>query len=379
MGGRDQQTVQVVPVRRRSALRAFLRLPERLYRHEPAWVPPLLFDLKAQLNPNTHPFHQHAAVEYFLALRAGQVVGRIAAIANHRYVSFHKRSVGFFGFFESVDDPAVAAALLNVAERWLAERGMSHIQGPMNFSTNEMCGLLVDGFEHPPMLMMPYNLAYYAALIEAAGYHQAKDLLAYLIDVRADATPPARLVRGVERLQRTQQVTIRPIDRRRFETEIRELFDIYQQAWQHNWGFVPLTEAELAHFVKQVRWIADPRLCLIAEVEGQAVGFALALPDYNQVLRRTNGRLLPWGWLKLVWHRRSVNAARILLLGLKPGVRLRGLDAMLYLKFWHEAPKNGYPYVECSWILEDNWPMIRGLERMGAVRYKTYRVYEKAL
>ena len=324
MGGRDQQTVQVVPVRRRSALRAFLRLPERLYRHEPAWVPPLLFDLKAQLNPKTHPFHQHATVEYFLALRAGQVVGRIAAIVNHRYVSFHKRSVGFFGFFESVDEPAVAAALLDVAERWLAERGMSHIQGPMNFSTNEMCGLLVDGFEHPPMLMMPYNLAYYAALIEAAGYHQAKDLLAYLIDVRADATPPARLVRGVERLQRTQQVTIRPIDRRRFETEIRELFDIYQQAWQHNWGFVPLTEAELAHFVKQVRWIADPRLCLIAEVGGQPVGFALALPDYNQVLRRTNGRLLPWGWLKLVWHRRSVNACSNFVIGAQAGRPAQG-------------------------------------------------------
>ncbi|MCE2484751.1 MAG: hypothetical protein J4F42_04515 [Desulfurellaceae bacterium] len=379
MGGRDQQAVRVVPVRRRSALRAFLRLPERLYRHEPAWVPPLLLDLKAQLNPNRHPFHQHATVEYFLALRAGQVVGRIAAIVNHRYVSFHKRPVGFFGFFESVDDPAVASALLGVAERWLAERRMTHVQGPMNFSTNEMCGLLVDGFEHPPMLMMPYNLAYYAALIEAAGYQQAKDLLAYLIDVRADATPPARLVRGVERLQRAQGVTIRPIDRRRFETEIRELFAIYQQAWQHNWGFVPVTEAELEHFVKQVRWIADPRLCLIAEVEGQAVGFALALPDYNQVLRRTNGRLLPCGWLKLVWHRRAVNATRILLLGLKPGVRLRGLDAMLYLRLWHEAPENGYPYVECSWILEDNWPMIRGLERMGAVRYKTYRVYEKAL
>lgn len=379
MSDRDQQGVRVVPVRRRSARRSFLSLPERLYRHEPAWVPPLLLDLKNLLNPAKHPFHQHAAVEYFLALRAKEVVGRIAAIVNHQYVSFHKRPVGFFGFFESVDDPAVASALLCAAEGWVAERGMSHIHGPMNFSTNEMCGLLVDGFEHTPMLMMPYNPAYYAELIEVAGYRKAKDLLAYLIDVRADATPPARLVRGVERLQRAQRVTIRPFNRCRFETEISQVFALYQQAWQHNWGFVPVTQAELEHFVKQVRRIADPRLCLIAELEGQPVGFALALPDYNQVLRRTNGRLLPFGWLKLLWYRRSVNATRILLLGLKPGVRLRGLDAMLYLKLWQEAPKNGYPYVECSWILEDNWPMIRGLERMGAERYKTYRVYGKVL
>lgn len=373
------QAVRVVPVQGRSERRSFLTLPERLYKDEPAWVPPLLLDLKDLLNPDKHPFHQHADVQYFLALQGEEVVGRIAAIVNHQYVSFHNEPIGFFGFFESVDDLAVASALLSTAEQWVAERGMAQIRGPMNFSTNEMCGLLVDAFEHPPMLMMPYNQRYYASLIEGTGYTKAKDLLAYLIDVRADATPPARLVRGVERLRRSQQVSIRPIDMRRFEAEIKQLFGIYQQSWQSNWGFVPVTAEELEHFVKQVHWIADPKLCLIAEVEDEIVGFALALPDYNQILQRIDGRLLPFGWLKLLWHRRSINATRILLLGLKPDARLRGLDAMLYLKFWEEAPKNGYPYVECSWILEDNWPMIRGLERMGAERYKTYRVYEKML
>ena len=371
------QAVRVVPVQGRSMQRSFLTLPERLYKNEPAWVPPLLLDLKELLNPNKHPFHEHADVQYFLALQGEETVGRIAAVVNHQYISFHSEPIGFFGFFESIDDSDVASALLVAAERWVAERGMKQIRGPMNFSTNEICGLLVDAFEHPPMLMMPYNLPYYAALIERAGYRKAKDLLAYLIDGRVDATPPARLVRGVERLRRAQHVTIRPIDMRRFEAEIKQLFRIYQQSWKNNWGFVPVTEEELEHFVKQVRWIADPRLCFIAEVEGEVVGFALALPDYNQALQQTNGRLLPFGWLKLLWHRRAINAARVLLLGLKPGVRLRGLDAMLYLKIWQDAPKNGYPYVECSWILEDNWPMIRGLERMGAERYKTYRVYEK--
>ena len=371
--------VCIVPAQGRSAQHSFLTLPERLYKNEPAWVPPLLLDLKELLNADKHPFHQHADVQYFLAIRGGEVVGRVAAIVNYQHISFHNEPIGFFGFFESIDDPATASALLTTAEQWVVERGMKQIRGPMNFSTNEICGLLVDGFELPPMLMMPYNLAYYSTLIERAGYSKAKDLFAYLIDVREDATPPARLVRGIERLQQAQQVTIRPIHMGRFETEIKQLFRIYQESWKSNWGFVPVTEAELEHFVKQIRWIADPKLCQIAEVGGEVVGFALALPDYNQILQRIDGRLLPFGWLKLLWHKRSINATRILLLGLKPDVRLRGLDAMLYLKFWEEAPKNGYPYVECSWILEDNWPMIRGLERMGAERYKTYRVYEKAL
>ncbi len=371
--------VCIVPAQGRSAQHSFLTLPERLYKNEPAWVPPLLLDLKELLNPDKHPFHQHADVQYFLAIRGGEVVGRVAAIVNYQHISFHNEPIGFFGFFESIDDPATASALLTTAEQWVVERGMKQIRGPMNFSTNEICGLLVDGFELPPMLMMPYNLAYYSTLIERAGYSKAKDLFAYLIDVREDATPPARLVRGIERLQQAQQVTIRPIHMGRFETEIKQLFRIYQESWKSNWGFVPVTEAELEHFVKQIRWIADPKLCQIAEVGGEVVGFALALPDYNQILQRIDGRLLPFGWLKLLWHKRSINATRILLLGLKPDVRLRGLDAMLYLKFWEEAPKNGYPYVECSWILEDNWPMIRGLERMGAERYKTYRVYEKTL
>ena len=190
------QAVCVVPVQGRSGRRSFLAFPERLYKNDPAWVPPLLLDLKELLNPDKHPFHQHADVQYFLALQGKEVVGRIAAIVNHQYVSFHNEPIGFFGFFESIDDPSVASALLTTAEQWVAERGMTHIRGPMNFSTNEVCGLLVDAFEHPPMLMMAYNLPYYAALIEHAGYTKAKDLLAYLIDARMDATPPARLMRG---------------------------------------------------------------------------------------------------------------------------------------------------------------------------------------
>jgi GNAT superfamily N-acetyltransferase len=298
---------------------------------------------------------------------------------NRRHVQFHDEAVGFFGFFESIDDEQVATALLTEAERWVAARGMKGIRGPMNFSTNEECGLLVDGFQYSPNVMMPYNLPYLARLIEAAGYSKVKDLLAYLLDGRDDPTPPQRLVSGIERLQQEQRVTIRPINLRRFRQEVKLILEVYNSAWERNWGFVPMTPAETDALAVQLRVVGDPNLCLLAEVKGETVGFALALPDYNQALRHMNGRLFPFGLFKLLWHKRKINGARVLTLGLKPGFRRSGIDAMLYLRLWEEAPKNGYPLVECSWILEDNWPMRRGLERMGARIYKTYRVYEKAL
>ncbi len=369
-------SVCVVPIRGRQDLHRFLTLPWRIYQGNPAWVAPLLFDLKKLLDPHNHPFHRHAEVQYFLAQRGEEVLGRVAAIVNYQHVQFHDDATGFFGFFESVDDRRVAGELLTAAERWVAERGMQRMRGPMSFSTNEECGLLVDGFQYPPAVMMPYNLPYASRLVESAGYAKAKDLLAYLLD---DTIPPARLVHGVQRLQQLQNVTIRPINLRRFRQEVELIFEVYNSAWERNWGFVPMTKAEVNGLARQLRWVGNPNLCLIAEVKGEAVGFALALPDYNQALRHVDGRLFPFGLLKLLWYQRKINAARVLTLGLKPGFRRMGIDAMLYLRLWEEAPKNGYPIVECSWILEDNWAMRRGLERMGARLYKTYRIYEKTL
>jgi len=370
-------SVRVAPIRGRQDLHRFLILPWRIYQNNPAWVPPLLCEVKKLLDPHKHPFHRHAEVQYFLAWCGEEAVGRIAAIVNHQHVQFHDDATGFFGFFESVDDERVASALLTAAEQWVFGWGMQRIRGPMSFSTNEECGLLVDGFQYPPMVMMPYNPPYAPRLIESAGYAKAKDLLAYLLD---DVTPPARLVHGVKRLQQQQNVTIRPINLRRFRQEVELLFAIYNSAWERNWGFVPMTKEEVDGLAQQLRWVGNPNLCLIAEIKGEAVGFALALPDFNQVLRYIDGRLFPFGWLKLLWYQRKINAARVLTLGLNPGFRHMGIDAMLYLRLWQEAPKNGYTArVECSWILEDNWPMRRGLERMGARIYKTYRVYEKTL
>lgn len=370
--------VEVRPVTGPSELKRFVRLPWRIYAGDPAWVPPLLADVNAVLDRGKHPFHRHAEVEYFLAWRGDEVVGRIAAIVNRQYIDFHGERTGFFGFFECLDDAEAAAALLAEAEGWLRARGIERVQGPMSFSTNEEAplGVLVDGFESPPMVMMGHSPSYYGALIEGAGYGKAKDLLAYLID---DQRPPERLVRGVARLRESEGIRVRPMEMRRFADEVRIIKKIYNSAWERNWGFVPMTDEEFAHLAKQLRPIVDPRLCQIAEANGEPAGFALALPDFNQVLKRLNGRLFPLGVLKLLWYRKSIDALRVLTLGLKPGFRRKGLDAMLYLAIFEEGAKAGYRRAECSWILEDNWEMRRGLERMGARVYKTYRIYEKSL
>jgi len=372
-------SLRVEPVRAARDLDAFLALPWRIYAGDPAWVPPLLSEQRKALDRRRHPFHLHAEVECYLARRDRRVVGRIAAIVNRQHLQFHGERAGFFGLFESEPDPEVAAALLRAAEDAVRRRGMERIRGPMNFSTNdEVCspGVLVEGHDRPPAVLMAHTPPYYAGLLEAAGYRKAKDLLAYWLD---GPEPPERLVQGVARAQRAEGIEIRPLNLRRFQDEVRTIQEIYHSAWEKNWGFVPMTAEEFEHLARELRPLVHPRLCLIAEVRGEPAGFALALPDYNQVLRRLDGRLGPIGLVKFLWYRRRIDAARVLTLGLKPQYRRTGLDAMLYLRLFQEGPRIGYTRAECSWILEDNWDMRRGLERLGARVHKVYRVYEKEL
>jgi len=374
--GAGTDPVEVSPVRRRAELRAFLRLPWRIHAGDRAWVPPLLADQRTLLDRRKHPFHAHGEVEYFIARRGGQVVGRIVAGVNHRHNEFHDERAGFFGLFDSVDDESVAAALLDAVEIWLAEREIDVCRGPMNFSSNEEWGLLVDGFEHPPAIMMTHNPPYYARLLESRGYGKAKDVLAFLLD---DPTLPARLAGAMERFERRRGVTVRPLDMRRFPEELARVQDIYNAAWERNWGFIPMTEAEFEHMARQLRPVVDPRFCLFAEVDGEAVGFLLGLPDYNQAIRYANGRLFPTGLLKILWHRRNIDRLRVITLGVKPGYRKLGIDAMLYTRVWTDGVAAGFGKAECSWILEDNLEMRRALERMGGRAYKTYRIYERRL
>jgi GNAT superfamily N-acetyltransferase len=370
---------EVRPVAGRAEREQFLRLPWRIYAGDPHWVPPLLSDVRAALDPAKHPFHQHAEVATFLAWRDGTAIGRVAAVVNRAHNEFHEDGTGFFGLFEAPDDQDVADALLAAAEDWLRQRGMTGVQGPMNLSTNEeVCspGVLVDGFHRPPVIMMAHTPPYYARLLEHAGYTAAKDLLAYWIE---SPEPPARLRRGYERLLRAGDVTVRSLDMRRFRQEVATIQDVYNSAWERNWGFVPMTPAEVDHMAAQLRPIFNPGICAIAEVAGEAVGFALALPDYNMALRHVNGRLFPFGIFKLLWHRRRIDTARTITLGVKPGHRHRGLNALLITHINLEANDSGVWRSECSWILEDNWEMRRILERNGAVPDKTYRIFEKPL
>jgi GNAT superfamily N-acetyltransferase len=371
--------IDVRPAAGRADLERFLKFPWRIYAADPLWVPPLLADVRAALNPAKHPFHAHAETALFLARRGRTVVGRIAATVNRAHNAFHEDRVGFFGLFESIDDQGVADALLRTAEEWLRARGMTAVQGPMNLSTNdEVCspGVLIDGFHRPPALLMGHTPRYYAELIARAGYAKSKDLLAYWID--ADP-PPARLVRAYDRMTRDGRIKLRSLDVRRFDEEVDLVQAIYNSAWERNWGFVPMSEAEITHMARQLKPIVEPKLCGFAYVDGEPAGFVLGLPDYNQALRHVNGRLFPFGFAKLLWYRRRIDAARTITLGVKPGFRGRGLDALLIAHLIRESERIGIRKGECSWILEDNWDMRRGLERNGAVADKTYRIYEKPL
>jgi len=369
--------VEVRPVAGRREMRAFLELTRRIYRDDPQWVEPLRGELKKVLDPSKHPFHQHAEVEYYLAHRNGEVVGRVAAFVNHRFNEFHESKVGGFGFFECVEDVAAARALLAAADGWSRRHGMELLHGPFNFSTNdEFCspGVLLEGFEFPPVLLMGHTPPYYAGLLEACGFRKSKDLLSYWIE---GDSPPERLAEGVERIRKRQNVTIRPLRVRDLDRDIGRIKEIYHSAWERNWGFVPMTDPEFDYLAHSIRAVMDPRFCVLAEVEGEPVAFALQLPDLNKVVRHMDGRMFPVGWLKFLWHRRRVDVARVLTLGVKPGYRHRGFDSMLILHLFSEGLKAGYSGAECGWILEDNVPMRRGLERIGGRAYKVYRVYEK--
>ncbi|MDB4947701.1 MAG: hypothetical protein JWM27_350 [Gemmatimonadetes bacterium] len=347
---------------------------------DPQWIAPLRMVLETVLNPRKHPFHEHADVALFLAERDGKAVGRVAAVVNRLHNETHGDRTGFFGLFECEDDPATAAALLDAASGWLKARGMEVMQGPMNLSTNEEIaspGVLIDGFHTPPFITMSHNPPYYAALMDGAGMGKAKDLVAYHIP---SAEVPQRLQRGVDAILARHGATVRSLRMKDFTREVQVIKDVYNSAWSLNWGFVPFTDEEFDHVAKDMKQIVDPDLCLIAEVKGEPVGFSLTLPDVNQALRHLpDGRLLPFGVFKFLWHKRKVNRARVITLGFKPGFQSSGLGAAFYLKTFINSKARGYGSGEGSWILEDNWDMRHALEKMGCTVYKTYRIYDRPI
>ncbi|MGH7562546.1 MAG: GNAT family N-acetyltransferase [Gemmatimonadales bacterium] len=335
------------------------------------------------LDRRRNPFFEHAEAEYFLAERDGAVVGRIAAIANHLHNRTHGDRVGFFGFFESENEQAVADALLAAAAAWLRSGGFETMRGPASFSTNDECGVLVDGYDTPPVLMMPHNPRYYVDLIERAGLHPARNLLVYQHGDPSGNTPPVpeRLERAVELVRTRLGITLRPIRMREFAAEVERVKELYNRAWERNWGFVPLTAHEIDHLAAQFEPIVVPDLVPFAEKDGQVVAFALALPDLNTILRTNrSGRLFPV-ILRILWARktRRLHRCRIALLGVLPEYRGKGIDAVLYHWIWTRGAKLGYGWGEAGWILEDNAAMNAGLVKMGFTVYKTYRLYDRSL
>jgi len=364
---------------RGESLKPFIDLSWTFNAADPNWVPPLRMVFNALLDRDRHPFYQHADVAFFVAERGGKLVGRIAAIANHRANEFHGDTTGYFGLFESVDDPAVSGALLDRAAAWLKAKGLTSMQGPFNLSTNDELysgGVLIDGFDTAPAFMLGHNPPYYQRLMEAAGMVKAKDLVAYWLPHN---DPPKRLIDGIDRVAKREGWRIRTVDMKNFKAEVARVMEVYNSAWERNWGFIPMTDAEFEAMAKEFRPVVDPNLVLIAEtLEGEPLGFLLALPDLNRAIKPLkNGKLFPFGLFRFLWAKRKIRTARVLTLGMKPGHQRSGIGAALYLKVFQLGARHGYDNADASWILEDNGPMRHALEKVGAYVYKTYRVYER--
>ena len=372
----------VIPVTTKTELQRFVQLPNRLNANDPSWIVPLTYERMAALTPKTNPFFEHADVQMWLAVRGGRDVGRISAQIDHLATQAEGQKTGNFGMIAAEDDPAIFTVLFRTAEDWLRTRHCTTALGPFNLSINEEVGLLVDGFDTKPMVMMGHDPRYTAARVEAQGYAKAKDVYAYVCDPRAAL--PAVVVRRVKR-GLPEGVILREMDMSRYDEEVKALTEILNDAWSGNWGFVPTTEAETAQLGKSLKDVLDKRLILFAEIDGEVAAVIVLLPNVNEAIEGLNGKLLPFGWAKLLWRLKvkRVKSIRIPLMGLKRKFAdsLRGQVVPFHLM---NAGRDaglalGYDKFEFSWVLEGNMPMRRISEAMGATIYKTYRIYEKAL
>jgi GNAT superfamily N-acetyltransferase len=370
-------TVQIVTVAGRTAFRKFIDFPHQLYAGDPNYVPELYVSQQALLDRQSHPFFKHATADFFLAIdELGKVVGRIAAIDNSVYNEFTGENVGFFGFFDVIDDQNVSSALLDCAVNWVKTRGLSRVIGPVNPSTNEPCGVLVENFEVPPYLLTTYNYPYYARLLEEYGFQAYTDLLSY--ELTPDQLTPRMIEVGQQMEARLAQrgITIRNLNMRDFDAEIDRFLGIYNQSWDQNLGFVPMTAAEVRQMGKDLKAIIDPDFVFFAEKDGQTIGAALTVPNLNEILIRIpRGRLLPTGIFKILLGRKSIKSVRVVALGLLPAFRRTGLDMCLYVRTYQTAARKGIKHAEASWILENNPEMNRALVNIGGKMYRKHRIY----
>jgi GNAT superfamily N-acetyltransferase len=370
--------VTVTPVAGKQDRDAFLRLPARLYADDPHAVLPLYSELRGILDKDRNPFYSHAETELWLARRDGRVVGRIAACVDRYNNEHHDEQVGFFGFFETEEDPAVSAALLAAARDWIAGKGMTIMRGPGCFTSNhDWYGLQVDGTWNRPVVGMPYNPRTYPGHLEDFGLRGCKDLYAWHIRTRGEF--PEKMQRLIDRILARPGLVVRPFDMKNFMAEASIVRDLYNRSWSANWGFIPLDDAEFQHMAKDMKSMVDPAYLLIAELDGEPIGFSVTIPDFNEATQSLKGELFPFGWLRFLLAKRKIRFARTLLMGVLPEHRKLGVDMALVYRTMQAGFARGVTEGECSWVLDDNKPMNRVLEGYGADRYKTYRVYEMPL
>ena len=372
--------IRIVPVKTRADLHAFVRLPWRLYTSDTQWVPPLILE-RLHTFSQKNPFFKHASWQCWLALRDQKPVGRISAQIDRLHLDRHGEHTGFFGLLEAEEDDQVFHALLNTAEEWLRGQGMTCVQGPFNLSINQECGLLVEGFDTPPMVMMGHALPYYGALLEQHHYRKAQDLLAYRINI--DFTLPPGVAMFLRKAKGSMR--IRPMRRAAFQEDLTLIKEIFEDAWSENWGFLPFTDEEFSEMGQFLKFLVEDDFVQIAEVDGQACAMLVALPNVHEVIKGLNGRLLPWGWMKLLWGMKVSypKTARVALMGVRKPYQSTPMGAAMAYGLIEAVRggglRKGIQAVELSWILESNKRMSHILESLGANPYKVYRLYQKDL
>jgi len=374
-------SVRIEAVEGRQSLKQFIDFPHDLFAGDPNYVPELFMAQEALLNREKSPFFLHSTAAYFLARSPeGKIVGRIAAIRNNNYIAFTGEKVGFFGFFDVIDDYHVAKALLDTAADWLRQQGLDRVIGPANFSTNETCGVLIDNFDEPPFILTTYNRPYYADLLGQYGFVKNVDLLSYEFFPK-DLTPKMQELAGQLEARLAQRgISIRTIDMKHFDEEVDKFLPIYNAAWDQNMGFVPMTEAEVRQMGKDLKMALDPDFVFFAEKDGKTIGIALSVPNLNEVfIRIPRGRLFPTGVFKFLLGRKSVKSVRVVALGILPEYRRSGLDVCFYVRTYQTAQRKKIQRAEASWILEDNDLMNRALLQINGKVYRKHRIYEKAL
>lgn len=375
-----EKKVTIVPVSNKKELKLFIDFPHDLYANDENYVPELFIAQRDMLTKGKHPSHDHIDFQLFLAYHENKLVGRIAGIHNLNHNKYINREDGFIGFFEAVNEYPVAKELFDAAFSYLKTKKAERVIGPVNFSTNDPAGLLIDGYQYPPQVMMTYNKSYYPDLFDQYGFAKQKDLLAYWLD--NDTIPPRfkALAQNIEKRLERNGIIIRKINLKDYKNEVNKIREIYNQAWDSNWGFVPMTEKEFNYVAKDMKMLLDDDFVLVAEKAGKAIGFALALPNINEVLINVKrGRLLPTGIFKLLFQKSKIKSVRVLTLGVLEDYRKLGIEVCFYRRFQQKSMEKNFVGGEASWILEDNNMMNRGLENINSKVYKTYRLYEKTL